>query len=78
MSAENIDQHEQNGRVEQFTDEEARDIFDRASWRNLNMSGDEFIRRYDAGEYDEDPDLPGIMSMILLLPLARHPHRVLS
>jgi hypothetical protein len=42
------------------------------------MSGDEFIQRYDAGEYDEDPDQPGIMSMILLLPLMRHPHRTLS
>ena len=77
MAAEHIDHHEQIAQVEQFTDEEARALFDRAAWRYLNMSGEEFVQRYDAGEYDEDPDRPRVMRMILLLPLVKHPFRVL-
>ncbi|CAN5190093.1 hypothetical protein BH23CHL1_BH23CHL1_25940 [soil metagenome] len=77
VAAEHIHQDEQIGRVEQFTDEEAREFFDRAVRRYLHMSGDEFIRRYDAGEYDEDPDQHPIMMMISLLPLVDHPFRSL-
>lgn len=77
MAAEHLDHHDQIGRVEQFTDEEARQFFDRAVRRYLHMSGDEFIRRYDAGEYDEDPDRHLIMMMISLLPLVDHPFRSL-
>jgi hypothetical protein len=72
-----IDQHDQDYLLEPMTDEEAREYFDRAARYYLNMSGDEFVRRYDAGEYDDDPDQHGIMDMILSLPLIDHPFRPL-
>lgn len=75
MEAEHTDQDQLNGHFRQRTDEEGREFFDRAAWRYLCMSGEEFIQRYDAGEYDEDPDRPGVMDMILFLPLVHHPFR---
>ena len=38
--------------------EEARAFFEREVQRLVGMSGDEFIRRYDAGEYAEIEDVP--------------------
>lgn len=38
--------------------EEARAFFEREVRRLVGMSGDEFIRRYDAGEYAEIEDVP--------------------
>ena len=38
--------------------EEARAFFEREVQRLVGMSGDEFIRRYDAGEYAEIEDIP--------------------
>ena len=37
-------------------DEEARAIFDAEARRVMGMSGAEFLRRYDAGEFDDRPD----------------------
>ena len=37
---------------------------------HLGMSAAEFVRAWDAGEIT-DPDRPGVMSVVLLLPLAR-------
>lgn len=75
---QHVDQHDQDYLLEPMTDEEAREYFDRAARYYLSISGDEFVRRYDAGEYDDDPDQHGIMDMILSLPLVKHPHRILS
>jgi hypothetical protein len=38
--------------------EEGRAYFEEASPRMLGMSADEFLRRYDAGEFDDLPDTP--------------------
>ena len=35
---------------------EAHAIFDADARRIMGMSGDEFLRRYDAGEFDDMPD----------------------
>ena len=74
---QHIDQYDQDYVLEPMTHDEAREYFDRAAWRYLNMSGDEFVQRYDAGEYDDDPDRHPIMMMILMLPLVDHPYRPL-
>ena len=40
----------------------------------MGMSGEEFIRRWDAGEYDEIADSAGhrhIMSLAMLIPWGR-------
>lgn len=38
--------------------DEARAFFEREVQRLVGMSGDEFIRRYEAGEYAEIEDVP--------------------
>lgn len=37
--------------IHEFTVEEARELFDRMAQFNLGISGDEFMRGWDAGEY---------------------------
>jgi hypothetical protein len=51
--------------------DEGRRPFDREAQRLLSISGAEFLRRWDAGEYDADPDHPEIMSLVMLIPFAR-------
>ncbi|MBA2755086.1 MAG: hypothetical protein H0U40_11605 [Chloroflexia bacterium] len=41
------------------TTEEGRAIFDDQARRLMNMSGEEFLRRWDAGEFAEIADAPG-------------------
>ena len=50
---------------------EGRAIFDRQARRYLGISGAEFLRRWEAGEYAADPDQPGVMDLVMLLPLVR-------
>lgn len=50
--------------------EEGRKIFDSAAMTHLNMSGDEFAKRWDAGEF-HDVDEPDVMRVAMLLPLGR-------
>lgn len=54
--------------VQYVTPEERFAIFDRAAQHYLHMSGEEFIRAWDAGEFEEDPDQPGIVRVYLLRP----------
>jgi hypothetical protein len=56
------------------TPEEGRAIFDEEARRVMGMSGEEFIRRWQAGEYKEIADTAGhlhIMHLAMLIPLAR-------
>lgn len=57
-----------------LSDEEARADFDAQARRWLGISGDEFLRRWDAGEYRgvaDDADHPHVMSIAMLIPLVR-------
>jgi hypothetical protein len=40
--------------IKELTPEESRELFDRQAREWLGISGDEFIRRYEAGEITED------------------------
>jgi hypothetical protein len=54
--------------------EEGKAIFDEAAWSIMGMSGDEFIRRWESGEYDEIVDTAGyrhIWDLVFLIPFAR-------
>jgi hypothetical protein len=42
--------------VRWLTDEESCADFDAEARRVMGMSGEEFLRRYDAGEFDDMPD----------------------
>lgn len=55
----------------ELTREEGLAILDRQARRYLNMSGDEFIRAWDAGEFADDPDRPEVMRVAFLIGLGR-------
>ena len=58
-------------RITRLTRVEGRAIFDRAVRRALHMSGAEFLRKWNAGEFRDPDSDPGVMEVVMLLPLAR-------
>jgi hypothetical protein len=55
--------------VRLLNDEEAREHFDGDARRLLGISGDELLRRYDAGYYDrelEDRELRAVMKLRMI------------
>ncbi len=69
--AQDADVEAPEGLVYEVTPEERWDIFDGAARHYLHMSGEEFIREWDAGEFAEDPDQPPIVSIYMLRPSDR-------
>lgn len=62
------------GGFEVLTPEEAREVFEADIRRLLGISGDEFLRRYDAGElvpFDEEGENVRVVSAILSMTLVR-------
>lgn len=58
--------------IEVISDEEAREIFDARARQLLGISGSEFLKRYDRGDYDDEPDEnPAVITLEILLPLVR-------
>jgi hypothetical protein len=56
--------------------DDARALFDRQARNLVGMSGEEFLRRWDAGEYqgrnlDEDQETRKIAHLVLLIPFGR-------
>jgi hypothetical protein len=56
--------------VAEATREEGRGMLDRAAREVLAISGDEFLTRWDAGEY-RDSDDPAVTRVAMLIPFAR-------
>jgi hypothetical protein len=56
--------------VVEVSRKEGRAMLDRAAREVLNISGDEFLNRWDAGEY-EDADDPAVTRVAMLIPFAR-------
>lgn len=54
-----------------MTDEQARGALNAAAKRYLGISGKEFLKRWDAGEYPCPDDVPGVMAVASLIPLVR-------
>jgi hypothetical protein len=56
-----------------LTEEEAVAAFDALAQREMDISGEEFLRRWDAGEWvDVDLDtVPGLVDVSMGLPLVR-------
>jgi hypothetical protein len=57
-----------------LSDEEARAEFEAQARSRLGISGDEFLRRWDAGEYRnvfDDEDHLGVLLVASLIPLVR-------
>ncbi|HXA52716.1 MAG TPA: hypothetical protein VNV86_20510 [Candidatus Acidoferrum sp.] len=43
-------------------------IVDSAAQYFLHMSGEEFVRRWDAGEFAQPDEIPGVLEVLSLLP----------
>ncbi len=59
--------------IRELTEDEAWQLFDENARYYLGISGEEFLRRWDAGEYrdnDYRPDHTAIIEVAMLLPLA--------
>ncbi len=54
-----------------LTDDEARVMFDETARYYMGISGDEFLRRWDAGEWQDDPDHSPVMHVVSSLALVR-------
>lgn len=64
----------ETGDTSEFDDVAAPDVFDRQAQRLLGISGDEFLRRWDAGEFRQEEDSPhgrATMFLAVLLPFGR-------
>ncbi len=55
----------------ELTEEEARELFDEIARRSLNMTGEEFLRAWDAGQIQLEPERPEVMEVVFHLPLVR-------
>lgn len=53
-------------------EQEAFELLDKQARARLGMSGQEFIERWDAGEWDDaEPEDPAVLKLAMLLPLVR-------
>jgi hypothetical protein len=63
-----------SGGIRWLTREEGRRFFDEQARKRLGISGEEFLRRLDAGEYQNIPDDPEhwpIIELSMLVDFAR-------
>lgn len=56
--------------VVEVTREEGRAVLDRAAREALGISGEEFLARWDAGQYEDDGN-PAVARVAMLIPFAR-------
>jgi hypothetical protein len=66
--------HRENGHVHYLSRRERHALFDRRARELMGMSGEEFLRRWDAGEFNaiaDDPDRPEVMLLATLIPFGR-------
>jgi hypothetical protein len=69
LASERVD-----GGIRILNDDEARQQFDRQARRLLGISGEEFLRRYDAGALDaldDERQQRAVMKLVMLADLVR-------
>ncbi len=59
------------GTMNELTLEDGRKLLDKQARRYLNMSGDDFIKKWEAGEFGDDSDRPEVMRLVMLVPFAK-------
>ncbi len=59
------------GPIKELTLEDGRKLLDKHARRYLNMSGSEFIKKWEAGELGDDSDRPEVMRLVMLVPFAK-------
>jgi hypothetical protein len=57
--------------VRDLSEAEAHELFDRQAQESLGMTGSDFIRAWEAGAFDDDPERPEVMRLVMLLPFGR-------
>jgi hypothetical protein len=57
--------------IRELTLEEGKALIDRLARQHLGMSGEAFMRAWEAGELDAQAERPEIVHLAMLLPLAR-------
>jgi hypothetical protein len=58
--------------AKELTRDEGSALLDRQARRLLDMSGEEFIAAWDAGDFNGDtPERPEIVTLVMLLPFGR-------
>lgn len=60
----------EDGHIRELTDEQSWELFDRAARHYLDISGEEFLSRWESGYYEAPDSEPGVMSVVILLPFA--------
>lgn len=61
----------ENDRVHHMTAEEGMAMLDREAERLLGISGEEFIQRWESGQYDDQPETPAIIRLALMSEFTR-------
>ncbi|MCH8280231.1 MAG: hypothetical protein IIC96_06065 [Chloroflexi bacterium] len=59
------------GPIKELTLEDGRQLLDKQARRYLKLSGSEFIKKWEAGEFGDDPDRPEVMRLVMLIPFAK-------
>ena len=70
-SAQHAEEYELPEIVE-LSPDEGRQLFDERARDLVGMSGEEFLRKWDAGEI-EDPDRSPIIELIMMIPFCGRP-----
>jgi hypothetical protein len=60
-----------NDHVRELSRAEGWELLDREARRYLHMDAKQFIKAWEAGEFDEDPDRPAVMYVAMLLPFVQ-------
>ena len=60
---------DQNDAVE-LTREQGKELFDRRAWKLLGISGEDFLRRWDSGDFMNSDD-PKVSTLAVLIPFTR-------
>jgi hypothetical protein len=57
--------------IQELTREEGHELFDKVAQREMGMSGEEFLRRWDAGEFHDEDEHPEAVNVSMLIPFGR-------
>lgn len=60
-----------NSDVHEVSREEGRALFDKTARKLLGISGDEFLARWDRGDFDREPEAEAVARVAMLIPFAR-------
>lgn len=64
-------QRNKTAQVRELSKDQARRMFDRQAKRYLNMTGPQFIEKWDAGKFNGKTDTPAVIRVAMLLPFGR-------